>query len=164
MKMTHWITVFVFALLCAPAQSAEMKAFGRGTWQAILKEHAGTPVVIHLWGLTCAPCLTELPHWAKLEKERANMKLIMIAADPTPADPADLTITLDNAGLQRSERWMFADAFSERLRFEVDPKWRGEMPRTILIGADGTPTIKPGLADLAAIRRWLDSEKAKAQP
>jgi len=163
MKLMRLIAIVAVALFCVPAHSAEMRAFGRGTWTSILNEHAGKPVVIHLWGLTCAPCLTELPHWAALERDRKDMTLIMIAADPTPANADDLTVTLDNAGLQRSERWMFADAFSERLRFEVDPKWRGEMPRTILISADGKPTIMPGLADLGAIRTWLDAEKAKTK-
>ena len=25
--------------------------------------HAGQPTVIHFWGLTCGPCLVELPQW-----------------------------------------------------------------------------------------------------
>jgi hypothetical protein len=93
-----------------------------------------------------------------LARERPGMRLVLIAADPTPADVADLSATLDKAGLAKAESWAFADAFSERLRFEIDPQWRGEMPRTILVAADGMVTVMPGVADLTAVRAWLDRE------
>ncbi len=151
---------FILALwIAAPAAAADMQPFVRGTWQQILKDNAGKPVVLHFWGLTCAPCLAELPRWAELRKARPDMKVIMIAADTPASDTADLLKTLQKAGLAGVESWSFADAFSERLRFEIDPRWRGEMPRTILIASDGKPTVMVGLADLPAIRAWYDVAK-----
>jgi thiol-disulfide isomerase/thioredoxin len=157
--------LFVLAALSLPVtvSAADMQPFVRGTWAQLLKAKAGQPAVMHFWGLTCAPCLTELPHWAALKKERPGMALVMIAADPAPEDTADLKSTLTRAGLDKAESWAFADGFIERLRFEIDPKWRGEMPRTILIAHDGKATTLPGLADLAYIRKWYDAEKAKAK-
>jgi hypothetical protein len=38
--------------------------------------------------------------------------------------------------------------FVERLRYEVDPKWQGEIPLTLLIAADGTTTYLEGVAAL----------------
>ena len=32
-----------------------------------------------------------------------------------------------------AENWLFSDGFVERLRFEIDPAWQGEIPRTLLI-------------------------------
>lgn len=158
------LAAFIVAVALAfPAAAADMQPFVRGTWAGLLKAKSGQPAVVHFWGLTCAPCLTELPHWAALKKERPDMALVMIAADPAPEDAADLKATLTRAGLDNAESWAFADAFIERLRFEVDPKWRGEMPRTILIARDGKATTLPGLADLAYIRKWYDAEKAKAK-
>lgn len=145
-------------MLAAPAMAAEMRPFTRGSWQEVVKANAGKPTVVHFWGLTCAPCLTELPHWARLAKERPDMRLVMIAADPTPGDIKDLSATLERAKLDAAESWAFADAFSERLRFEIDPKWRGEMPRTLLIARSGAVTVMSGVADLKAVRAWLDRE------
>lgn len=157
--------LFVLAVLLVPAagMTAEMKPFLRGTWAEIIKAKAGQPAVVHFWGLTCAPCLTELPHWAALKKERADLALVMIAADPAPEDVADLKATLARAGLDSAESFAFADGFVDRLRFEIDPKWRGEMPRTILIGHDGKATVLPGLADLAYVRKWHDGQRAAAK-
>lgn len=68
---------------------------------------------------------------------------------------------LHRLGFAGGESWAFADPFTERLRFEVGPKWRCEMPRTILLARDGSITAMPGLADLAVIRSLNDAEKAK---
>lgn len=143
-------------LLAAPA-FAEPTPFQRGSWQDLRAAHAGRPLIVHLWGLTCAPCLTELPHWAALLRERQGVDVVLIAADPVPQDPARVTATLTRAGLGAVESWMFTDRFNERLRFEIDPRWRGELPRTLLIAADGTVTVLAGVADLAAVREWLDT-------
>ena len=149
------LAVLMFA---APADAAERRPFARGSWQTLMQASANKPTVVHFWGLTCAPCLTELPHWARLAQERPDMRLVMIAADPTPGDPKDLSATLDRAKLDKVESWAFADAFSERLRFEVDPKWRGAMPRTMLIARNGAVTVMTGIADLKTVRAWLDRE------
>lgn len=114
---------------------------------------------MHFWGLTCAPCLTELPHWADLLRQRPDINVIMVAADPGPANLKGQAATLQSAGLSRIESWTFADPFLERLRFEIDPKWQGEMPRTILVSGEGTFTAMSGVADLRAVRDWFDSQK-----
>lgn len=148
-------------LFTASAMAGEMKPFIGGSWQDIMKANAGKPAVVHFWGLTCAPCIAELPRWAELKKERPDMAMIMIASDPLPADVSDQEKVLRKAGLAELEIWTFADAFTERLRREIDPKWRGEMPRTIMVARDGTPTVMSGPADLRAIRNWFDAEAAR---
>ena len=35
-----------------------------GSWQALRQAHDGRPTIMHFWGLTCGPCLVELPEWA----------------------------------------------------------------------------------------------------
>lgn len=154
--------LLVLAGLLVPAtgMTSEMKPFVRGTWAEFVKAKAGEPAAVHFWGLTCAPCLTELPHWAAFKKERADLSLVMIAADPAPEDVADLKATPARAGLDSAESFAFADGFVDRLRFEIDPKWRGEMPRTILIGRDGKATVLFGLADLVYVRKWHDDQRA----
>lgn len=99
-----------------------------------------------------------MPHWGKLLAERPDLRLVLIAADPLPQAPERVSATLKSAGLGRSESWSFTDRFYERLRYEIDPAWAGELPRTALIDADGKTTILPGIADLAQVRAWLDTQ------
>ncbi len=140
------------------AEATEPRPFERGTWAKLREAQAGQPVVIHLWGLTCAPCLAELPHWAALQGARPDLRLVLIAADPVPQDPERVAGTLARAGLGNAESWSFADRFHERLRYEIDPAWAGELPRTVMIGRDGKATVLPGVADLSTVKAWLDAE------
>jgi thiol-disulfide isomerase/thioredoxin len=142
----------------APVAADEPQPFERGSWQSLRLAHAGRPMVVHLWGLTCGPCLVELPRWGELRRERPDLDLVLIAADPVPEEPARAAATLAKAGLGRVESWMFADRFAERLRYEVDPQWHGELPRTMLIDRTGAVTVLPGIADLARVRGWLDRQ------
>ena len=142
----------------APGQAVKLQPFGRGAWQALRQAHAGQPTVVHFWGLTCGPCLAELPAWGKLARERPDANLVTIAADPAPSKPASLLGALSQAGLSATENWMF-DGFSQRLRYEVDPAWQGELPMTVLIDANGAMQATVGLADLAEVRNWLDVQQ-----
>jgi thiol-disulfide isomerase/thioredoxin len=150
------LALLALLLVALPAAAEAPRPFARGSWGTVRAAHAGKPVVVHLWGLTCAPCLVEMPQWGALQRERPGLPLVMIAADPSPEDPQRAAATLAAAGLSRVESWIFADGFTERLRHEIDPRWRGELPRTLLIDRDGAVTTLPGVADLAQVRAWLD--------
>jgi thiol-disulfide isomerase/thioredoxin len=145
------------------AHAADPQSFARGSWAKLSAAHAGKPTVIHFWGLTCAPCLVELPQWGKLLKERPDLRLVLVAADPQPQESERVSATLAKAGLGGAESWSFTDRFYERLRFEIDPAWAGELPRTAMVAADGTVTVLPGVADLAQVRAWLDTQ-SKSRP
>jgi len=141
-----------------PAAAAELQPFVRGSWRAILARHAGRPLVVHLWGLTCGPCRVEMPKWGEFVKERPDIDLVLIDADFVPNDPEAVAATLDKTGLANVESWVFGDGFLERLRYEIDPRWRGEIPQTYLIGRDGEVSSLEGVADLEKVRDWFDAQ------
>jgi thiol-disulfide isomerase/thioredoxin len=160
MSLRHLVALFTL-FLAAPIERAtagEPHPFGRGSWQELRQAHAGQPTVVHFWALTCGPCLVELPLWGALVRERRDLRLVLVNTDRVLEKPERMLATLDKAGLEAVENWVFADRFVERLRFEVDPDWRGELPRTLLIARDGAVTVFSGAADPATIRRWLDSQ------
>ena len=152
--------VLALALLALglSAQAGQPIPFQRGSWSTLAAAHAGKATVIHFWGLTCAPCLVEMPQWGKLMAERPDMRLVLIAADPLPQPVEQVSGALQRAGLDKAENWAFADRFNERLRYEIDPAWSGELPRTVLVAADGSRTVLPGVADLSTVRKWLDTQ------
>ena len=80
-------------------------------------------------------------------------------ADLIPNQVEDAAAMLAKTGLSEAENWIFDDLFTARLRFEIDPRWQGEIPRTMLIARDGEITIIEGVADPAQIRTWLDQQK-----
>jgi thiol-disulfide isomerase/thioredoxin len=154
------LLIGLFALRSETAAATEdIHPFGRGSWQQIRKAHAGQPLVVHFWGVTCGPCRAEMPQWGRLLSERADLHLVTVDADLVPNAPSAVRSMLDESGLAtRADNWMFSDDFVERLRYEIDPQWQGEIPRTVLIAADGTTTSLEGVADFAGIRAWLDAQ------
>jgi thiol-disulfide isomerase/thioredoxin len=156
---------FVLSLTTGPAAEApsELKPFVRGSWQEVLRSHKGRPTLVHFWGVTCGPCKVELPLLGQFMKEHSDLDVVMISADLVPNLPGAARAMLEKAGLSSAENWLFNDGFVERLRFEIDPAWQGEIPRTLLIARDGTVTTIEGSAEMPDLEKWLDRQKAAAK-
>lgn len=136
-----------------PAQAADPRPFSRGSWQSLLKAHAGRPVAVHFWSLTCAPCLAELPQWRHTAAE-PGLDVILVSTDP-PEDWPKVERTLKRAGLDKAESWAFADSFVEKLRFEIDRDWAGELPMTVLVSATGARESRTGTLGRQDLESWL---------
>jgi len=147
-----------FALFLAPVgASSEPLPFVKGSYAELLQSHAGQPLIVHIWGLSCGPCLAELPEWGRLAAERPHIKIILINADrPDLQSWKRIDATLAKVGLGTTKSYVFADRFEDRLRFEIDAEWQGELPRTILISTGGKVTMLAGVADMAAVRAWIE--------
>lgn len=156
----RWLSSCIIgALLIAgaafPAVAGTPQPFVSGSWEAIRKAHDGQPVIVHFWGVTCGPCRAEMPEWGKLLAERPGTPLVVVHAEPVPPKAALVSEQLAKVGLVPAENWYFAERFLEKLRFEIDPEWRGELPMTLLMGADGASRVIIGPADLGEVRQWL---------
>lgn len=157
--------VAVFLLAASPSpQGAELRPFVRGSWKQLRAAHSGRPVVVHFWGVTCAPCMGELPKWGQLEQSKPGVDIVFVAADPIPIEPPNIEAAIARTGIGRAEQWMFADSFLERLRFEVSPQWGGELPYTVMIDAAGTVQSTSGVMDLQVLRAWITRQLHRSQP
>lgn len=156
--MTRWIVVLLALSGAFPALAGEARPFVRGSWQELREQHQGKPTIVHFWGLTCAPCMVEMPRWAKLAEADHALDLVLVDADPVGKADADAPM-LAEMGLSQTENWRFTDDFTERLRYEIDPKWRGELPLTLLIGGDGAVRKIIGSADFKEVQHWLDEQE-----
>ena len=166
MKRACWLQYScVASLAAAPAAeaSSELKPFVRGSWQEMLRSHAGRPTLVHFWGVTCGPCKVELPLLGEFMKDHSELDVVTISADLVPNLPGATRAMLEKAGLGTAENWIFSDGFVERLRFEIDPAWQGEIPRTLLIARDGTVTTIEGSAEIPDLEKWLVQQKVAAK-
>src|SRR3954452_20164322 len=142
------------------AASPELKPFVRGSWQGVLDAHQQRPTIVHFWGATCGPCKVELPLLGRFMQEHPGVDVVTISADLVPDQNGATRSMLDKSGLAAAENWIFSDGFAERLRFEIDPAWQGEIPRTILVGRDGARTTIEGSTDSAQLEKWSNQEAA----
>ncbi len=128
-----FILLFAFA---APLSAGDntLKPFASGSYQKMLDSKAGKPFMLVIWSITCSSCLKDMALLSKMHKANPNIDMVMLATDDASAT-ADIQQVLSKYELTRLENWFFADDNQQKLRYEIDPKWYGEMPRTYFLNA-----------------------------
>lgn len=158
-RLTFAAVLFLASQPSSPAtESSKLRPFERGSWQQLLRAHAGRPTLVHFWGVTCGPCKVELPELGAFMKEHPAVDVVTVDADLVPNSDAAAFAMLQGAGLAPAENWMFSDGFAERLRYEVDPAWQGDIPRTILVSGNGELTTIEGAAEPSALQKWSEGQ------
>ena len=163
-RFPHALWLFAACIFLAQtAHSADVGAirpFDRDSFTQIRAAYARKPLVVHIWGLTCGPCLAELPKWGQMRKAHPDMNLVLIQADEGSADTVEAAV--EHAGLKGVESWSTRSEIDEFERASIDASWVGDMPRTLLISADGEVTTLKGVVDPSVIARWLAVDVQKA--
>jgi len=144
--------VLLLALLAGLAE-AEVRPFGPGSLQQIQAERSGKPFILALWSATCIHCPSELKALGELSRQHPGLDIVLVAAD-TPADTPQLERLAADYGLSRQAQWVFADAQPEKLRFAIDRRWYGEMPRTYFFDAQHRREAGSGVMPVERLERW----------
>lgn len=149
-----FLTLALLTALVFPAAAQDIRPFVPGSLKEITAARQGKPFILGMWSLTCAHCREELALLSGLVKEHPGLDLVLVATD-TPEEGETIGVTLGQAGLGGAEAWVFADPFAERLRFEIDPKWHGELPRTYLYDSSHKIQAFSGKPDALRVAQWL---------
>ena len=156
MIMLRKLCVFVLILLSVTAvQGAEPNPFISGSLQQIVAAHNGKPFILGLWSRSCTHCREELTMLGQLVARHPRLPLVLLSTD-TVEESAEVAKTLQGYGLATVESWVFADPYIERLQFEIDNRWYGELPRTYLYEGNGTRKGYSGRLELSFLQAWLD--------
>ncbi len=142
-----------------PAQQTQQ--LKRGSFQQIVAVHAGKPFIVAMWSLSCTHCGADLDIFGRLANKYPQFDLVLISTD-SPEQDAVIQRTLAKYQLVpaakragRVESWVFADSYTERLRFEIDSLWYGELPRTYFYDATGKATAISGVLEEAKTEQWV---------
>lgn len=138
-------------IVSASAWTAEpLRILRSGDYARVLARHGDAPFIVSFWSLDCPPCYRELAFWGEQQRKAALLPLVLISTD-NAGDAEEIGALLDENGLQDSERWVFG-APAQQLRFEVDRRWQGELPRTYLIQGGTVVDAVSGVVDAG----WFD--------
>ena len=140
------------ACLVSAQAGAPVQPYRVGQWPEIMARHQGRPFIVHLWGITCGPCLAELPQWGKFVARHPDIPVVFIEMDQAPL-PVVLRYVSDSR-LTQSEHRVLVDPFDEYVRYEIDPTWRGELPLTLLFSPDGKRQRVSGEFDFPGADAW----------
>ena len=107
-----------------------LKNFTHGSYEQVVKKYQQQPFVLVLWSLDCPPCYKELELLAA-ERTKNNFNLVLVSIDGADAS-SEVSDVLKKYNLQNVDSWLFNEHSSQQLRYEIDPLWYGELPRSYL--------------------------------
>ena len=152
------VPVLALAFALASAAGAELLRFEPGSLRALEAANAGRPFVLILWATDCAPCRRELALVARLQRERPELPVVLVASDD-PGNEAAVLELLAEFGIGSRNAWIFGEAGAERLRYAIDPQWFGEVPRSYLYDAAANRLAISGPLTEERLLDWLDSSR-----
>ncbi|TFG86041.1 MAG: hypothetical protein E4H19_06945 [Chromatiales bacterium] len=138
-----------------PLEENRLRSFVPGSAATLVKQRRNDRFLLVLWSVDCAPCLREFEQFKELRRQGRHLPLLLVATDGL-AERDRVTDVLARFGLQDVENWIFADENPAKLRFEIDPAWYGEMPRSYFYANGQRQAISGGLS-APQITAWLDS-------
>lgn len=151
------MTALLIALAAVPmvTQADELRPFRTGSMAEMLEARRGQPFLLVLWSVTCAPCREEFAMLRDLRAGRPSLPLVLVSTDDI-GDAATARNVLAGYGLENAESWIFSDSNVQRLRYEIDPGWYGEMPRSYWYDGAHDREAVSGKLERARVEDWLD--------
>lgn len=131
-----------------------LRPFVSGSLAKIAAERQGKPFIVALWSVGCTHCPAELKALGEFRKKQPRLDVVLVSAD-SPEDAPQAMQLATGFGLKKSEQWIFADDMPERLRFEIDPRWHGELPRTLLYDSAHRITAVSGVIAHSQLDDWI---------
>ncbi|QWD75910.1 TlpA family protein disulfide reductase [Polynucleobacter sp. MWH-UH24A] len=147
------IALLIIISFCSSSWGNELRPYQKGEWSKLVASNPDRPLVIHFWGVTCAPCVKEMPVWGKFTKENKKLNIAYVQVDNVP--PEQISKMLIKANLGSANNYYLIGPFDEFLRFEIHSKWRGETPMTILIDKQNRQILKIGTMDFEWLKKQI---------
>lgn len=156
MKQAISMLILIAAMLVSPvhAKTPLIQAFEPGSMSEIVAAQKGAPFVLVLWSLDCEYCKASLKTLRQEQAKWKNLRVVTLATDSI-ADPEAVVLIgkkLASLGMT-ANAYAFGEAPPEQLRYAVDPKWRGELPRSYWFNARGQSVAHSGLITPALIAK-----------
>jgi thiol-disulfide isomerase/thioredoxin len=118
------------------AESSSLKPFTSGSYQQIVTGNAGKAFMLAIWSITCPSCIKDMAVLQAVHKAHPELKIVMLSTDDI-AESAEAQKILAGNQLMDIEQWIYAEENTQKLQFEIDPKWYGELPRTYFFDKAG---------------------------
>ena len=141
--------------------NSEINPFIKGSFLQIQQAHSNQATIITFWSQSCDFCMKELALLGKLLKDYPSINLVSISTDPF-LKPTIVNNILSSKNLIHFQKWVFADDYVERLYFDVEKTWRGELPLTYFLNKDNTLHKKLGVIKEDKLIHWLKNQSLTA--
>jgi hypothetical protein len=98
--------------------------------------------------------MKDLDALAASVKKYPKLDLVMVSTDDAEF-AGEVSDMLAKHKLKQVESWIFSDSNAQRLRYEVDPSWYGELPRSYFYDASHNRLPVSGAITTEHIDAWV---------
>jgi thiol-disulfide isomerase/thioredoxin len=149
------LKIFLFFLFFSHFSFAyDFMPFDMNTRQVIEKRYIDQPLIISFWSIDCPYCIDDLKKLGKALSKNTNVKLITVCVDGKESAKKAERI-LSQANLPKHEQYQYAEVDEDRLRYNIDPAWYGELPRTYFYDATHQVTPLSGKISNSFLDKWF---------
>jgi len=149
------LKIFLFFLSFSHFSFAyDFMPFDMNTRKVIEKRYIDQPLIISFWSIDCPYCIDDLKKLGKALSKNTNVKLITVCVDGKESAKKAERI-LSQANLPKHEQYQYAEVDEDRLRYNIDPAWYGELPRTYFYDAAHQVTPLSGKISNSFLDKWF---------
>jgi thiol-disulfide isomerase/thioredoxin len=149
------LKIFLFFLFFSHFSFAyDFMPFDMNTRKVIEKRYIDQPLIISFWSIDCPYCIDDLKKLGKALSKNTNVKLITVCVDGKESAKKAERI-LSQANLPKHEQYQYAELDEDRLRYNIDPAWYGELPRTYFYDAAHQVTPLSGKISNSFLDKWF---------
>ena len=149
------LKIFLFLLFFSHFSFAyDFMPFDMNTRKVIEKRYIDQPLIISFWSIDCPYCINDLKKLGKALSKNTNVKLITVCVDGKESAKKAERI-LSQANLPKHEQYQYAEVDEDRLRYNIDPAWYGELPRTYFYDAAHQVTPLSGKISNSFLDKWF---------
>lgn len=151
--MKNLLIGLMLTLGCSSALANTIQPFVADSMAEIESRYGDSPYIVALWSLSCPPCMHELAMLGEWQKAHPSIPLVLISTDG-PEDGPAMEQALIKFDLTNADNWHYADTHVEKLRFKIDPAWRGELPRSYLYSPTMERAAVSGMLTKETLNTW----------
>lgn len=129
MKIKIFLSTLLLLVVSGISQASPLKNFVSGSYQQILSTKANKGFMLIIWSLDCSTCIKDMELLSSIHKAHPELNIVMLSTDE-PSAATEIDKLLAKYQLAELESWVFADDNTQKLRYEIDPGWYSELPRT----------------------------------
>lgn len=129
MKLITTLCFFISLTTNQAWADIKVNQFHADSYEQLLNAHKNNAFVLIIWSVDCSSCLKEMSLLNRIHKDNPQLKMVMLATD-SPAEIEQIKKYQTQFQLSDIEQWVFAEENAQKLRFKLDPRWYGELPRT----------------------------------
>ena len=146
---------FMSGLAQSEPLSKDSVEFNKVRFEQVKQEKLAQKWLVLLWSVDCPPCMKELALVQKLQQKQKNLAVVMINTDTEESSEQERDDIIKHFNLVNLKSFHFTQGQEAQQRYQVDPQWFGELPRSYFIDEQGKFHGKSGLIAEELLTQWL---------